>query len=111
MDNNIPTQARLLNQSAVKQHALRCSKQLRAGAFERVSQEFLDDIQSCADNMIREINAKFQPPIHAVVGTEEAKFVTGELMDKAQRIFNDAVGRLIQAKVQRHPSIGKTLKT
>jgi hypothetical protein len=104
-------QVRLLNQSAVKKHALACSKQLRAGSFDRVSQEFLDDIQSCADNMIREINAKFQPPIHAVVDMGDAQFVTGELLDKAKRILNQAVGRMIQAKVQRHPSIGKTLKT
>lgn len=103
---------RLTNAAAIKNHALKCSKTLRAGAFDRVSQDFIDAIQNGIDNTVREINAKWQPPIHAVVPADEGKdkFVTGAFMEKVERILNEGVARLIQAKVQRHPSVGQTLK-
>lgn len=100
---------RYLNVTNIKAHALKCSKSLRAGKFERVGQSFLDDVQAEAERLVREINSKFQPPVHPVVDPEEAKFVTGAYVTKAQEILDAAVARIIQAKVQRHPSTGKTL--
>lgn len=106
------TTIRLTNAAAIKNHALKCSKTLRAGAFDRVSQDFIDQITNGIDNAVREINAKWQPAIHSVVAPDENKdsFVTGAFMSKVERILNEGVARLIQAKVQKHPSVGKTLK-
>lgn len=101
---------RYLNITAIKQHALKCSQELRAGKFDRVSQSFIDDVQAEAERLIREVNAKFQPPVHAVVDCGEAKFVTGAYVQRAQDILDAAVARIVQARVQRHPSVGKTLK-
>lgn len=100
---------RYLNVTNIKQHALKCSKQLRAGKFERVGQSFINDVQAEAERLIREINAKFQPPVHPIVDAGEAKFITGAYVTKAQEILDAAVARIIQAKVSRHPSVGKTL--
>lgn len=102
---------RLLNQSAIKEHALKCSKTLRAGYFNRVGSDFIEAVQSDAENLIKEICAKYQPGVHEVVPSEPgAQFVTGAFIAKAKDILNAAVPRIIQARVQRHPSVGKTLK-
>lgn len=103
---------RYLNSSAIKAHALQCSKTLRAGLFKRVGQDFIDDVQAEAERLIREIRSKYQPPVHALVSPEAGtKFVTGAFIKVAEEILNDAVPRIIQAKVQRHPSVGQTLKS
>lgn len=106
-----PPSARYLNVSAVKEHALKCSKQNRAGTFTRVSEEFITDIQAEVEALVRRFNSLFQPAVHAVVDTGDVKFVTGELMDKTREAMNQCIARMIQAKVQRHPSIGCTLKS
>lgn len=101
---------RYLNVSAIKAHALKCSKELRAGKFQSVGQSFVNGVQAEVECLIRAINAKYHPPVHAVVAPEEgAKFITGAYMDRAQQILDEAVARIIQARVQRHPSVGKTL--
>lgn len=102
---------RYLNVSAIKTHALKCSKEIRAGYFERVGQSFVEEVQAETERILREINGKYQPPIHAVVAPEDGagNFVTGALVERAQEVLNACVHRIIQAKVQRHPSKGKTL--
>lgn len=109
-DGDTTASMRYLNTTAIKAHALKCSKELRAGLFQRVGQSFVNEVQAEAERLIREINAKYQPAVHAVVAPAEgASFVTGAYLDRAQKILDDAVARIIQAKVQRHPSVGKTL--
>lgn len=102
---------RFLNESAIKSHALKCSAKLRAGTFERVGSDFIEAVQADAERLIKEIISKYQPPIHAVVPSEpDQRFVTGAFIRQAEDILNAAVPRIIQARVQRHPSVGKTLK-
>lgn len=107
--NDTVASMRYLNVSAIKTHALKCSQELRAGKFERVGQSFVNDVQAEAERLVREINSKFQPPVHPVVDSGGFAFVTGAFMDRTQAILDAAVARIIQAKVQRHPSTGKTL--
>jgi hypothetical protein len=109
-DNTHIASMRYLNQSAIQKHALKCSQQLRAGLFKRVGQSFIDDVQAEAERIVREIRSKYQPPVHAVVPMEDGtRFVTGNFVELAGEVLNEVVPRIIQAKVQRHPSVGKTL--
>jgi hypothetical protein len=102
---------RYVNASAIHTHALKCSKQLRAGKFTRVSQSFVDDVQAEAERLIREIKSQYQPASQALVAVDEGSlFVTGAYMENAKEILNAVVARVVQAKVQRHPSVGKTLQ-
>lgn len=106
-----PPSVRYLNVSAIKAHALQCSKQNRGGKFTRVSEEFITDIQAEVEALVRRFNSLHQPALHAVVDPGTVKFVTGELMEKTQEVFNQCIARMIQEKVQRHPSLGCTLKS
>lgn len=102
---------RYLNESAIKEHALKCSQKLRAGLFHRVGQDFIEAVQADTERLIKDIISKYQPPIHDVVLSEpDQRFVTGAFVRKAEEILNAAVPRIIQSRVQHHPSMGKTLK-
>lgn len=98
-----------LNQSAIKKHALACSKAKRAGRFTRVGSDFLDELTTEVETIVRDLCAvRFHIMAEEVVVTEE-KFVTGALANKLAAAMNQAIGRIIQQKVQRQPSVGKTL--
>ncbi len=101
---------RYLNESAIKAHALKCSTQL-GKRFERVGSDFIEAVQADAERLIKVICGQYQPSIHELVLPEaDQRFVTGAFVRKAEDILNAAVPRIIQARVQRHPSVGKTLK-
>lgn len=98
-----------INQSAVKKHALACSKAHRAGKFTRVGQDFLTEIGSEVEAFVRELrNTRFPVQMHEPLATDE-KFVTGALLEKVKEALNQAIGRIIQQRVQRQPSVGTTL--
>ena len=99
---------RYLNESAIRSHALKCSETYRAGKFTRVGQDFLDEVSADVEALIREIRNKYQNQVHPVLPLENT-CVTGNLCDRLAAEMNNAIGRLIQAKVQRQPSVGKTL--
>ncbi len=104
-----PTE-RLVVESAIKSHALKVSQTLGKN-FERVGSDFVEAVQADVERLIKVIIGQYQPPIHDVVKAEEGqRFITGAYLKKAEDIINAAVPRIIQARVQRHPSIGKTLK-
>lgn len=104
---------RYLNTSAVKAHALKCSDTLRAGRFERVGTDFIDDIQAETEALVRKFNSMYLPPIHPVVVAEggAVQFVTGLLLLRVRDALDQCIGRMIQSKVQRHPTVGVTLKS
>lgn len=110
MNETLATQ-RYLNQSALKQHALRCSAELRAGKFERVGQSFLDEVQAEVECLVRHIDNKSREGHHNNLLDDAAcGFVTGELQAKLRTVLDNAVARIIQRKVESHPSVGKTLQ-
>lgn len=99
---------RILNEAAIREHALACSKKFRAGKFTRVGQDFLDEVQADVEAMCRELRNKWPTTLHEPLAPESC-CVTGVLTDKVKEALNGAIGRLIQNKVQRQPTVGVTL--
>jgi hypothetical protein len=99
---------RTLNESAIRDHALRCSKVFKGGKFTRVGQDFLDEVAQDVDSLVRELKAKWPSWVHDPVVTDST-FTTGALLEQIQPSLNEAIGRLIQNKVVKQPSCGKTL--
>jgi hypothetical protein len=103
--------ARLLNVTAIKEHALRCSKETRAGKFDRVGADFLDGVETDIESVIRAlVNSAPLADGFAPVEKGSACFVTGAMADKLAAAMNLVVARIIQKRVHRHPSLGKTLQ-
>lgn len=100
---------RILNQTAIRDHALACSKQIRGGKFSRVSESFISEIQLDFEAFVRSLEAKYPPKIHGNL-PHTLKFVTGELLDKLSPLLDNAIARLIQRRVEQHPSVGFTLQ-
>lgn len=100
---------RILNQSAVKEHALACSQHIRGGKFTRVSESFLTEIQLEVEALVRSFEAKYPSKTHSNV-PHTLRFSTGELFDKLQPILDNAIARLIQRRIEQHPSVGSTLQ-
>lgn len=99
-----------MNRAAAKRHALKCSREHRAGKFNRVSEPYLLAVEADLDTLVRQIR-NFSPIPYGFQFTEPeaANFVTGYLVDKIKDELNAAVARIIQRRVHRHPSLGKTL--
>lgn len=100
---------RYLNETAVRNHALACSKAYRAGKFTRVGSEFMDEVKADVEAMVRELRGKYANQVHPVLDMGENQVVTGALLDKIGAELGKAIGRLIQNKVQRQPTCGVTL--
>lgn len=100
---------RYLNESAIKQHALRCSARCRNNKFTRVGQDFIDEVKADVEAFVRDLrnsaNKDVQP--HPMIEPDE-DFLTGALVEKLKPILNKTVARIIQSKVQRQ-TVGKTL--
>lgn len=103
---------RLLNESAVRQHALACSEKFRAGKFTRVGDDFLQEVRADVETFIRELRgAKWQTTLHDPLPLpENISCVTGALSGKVMAALDEAISRLIQNKVQRQASVGCTLR-
>ena len=115
-----------LNQAAIKDFALRCSKTYRAGKFTRVGSDFTEEVEADIECLLREIRNKFptlhpalgqgqtieMPGIstgHTVSGEDNVFIVKGAFMERLEEIVNQAICRMIQQKVQRQPTVGVTL--
>lgn len=98
---------RYLNESAIHQHALKCSATYRAGKFTRVGQDFMDEVKADVEAFIRELRNKY-PTLHPALPLENT-CITGALTDRVMGEINNVIGRIIQNKTQRQPSCGKTL--
>lgn len=106
MSNETTKTQSVINRSAVKSFCLKVSKERRAGKFERVSEEFLQAIESAVEAEIRQV-AKW---CENSVESGDQWFITGAATKKIEEKLNERVRQIIQAKVQSHPSIGCTLK-
>lgn len=99
----------VLNRASAKAYALKVSKERRAGKFTRVSEEFLEAVEADLESAIRRISvACVNEP---VAPDEGASFVTKLARGKAEEKLEELARAIIQSKVQRHPSLGTTLKT
>lgn len=95
-----------LVQSAVRKHALACSATHKRGRFTRIGEDFLIEVESDVEAIVRELNAKIPLTLEAV-STEEV-FVTGAMLEKLKAAMNGVVARIIQNKIARQPSVGCT---
>lgn len=99
---------RYLNESAIREHALKCSAAYRANRFTRVGEEFITEVKADVEALIRNLRSKYQT-LHPALSVENTTFITGQLSDRVMGEMNSMIGRLIQSKVQAQPSCGKTL--
>lgn len=111
-----------LNESAIKDFALRCSRTYRAGKFTRVGGDFMDEVNTDIECLLREIRAKWGNTVHPALAqggliispkdqtVEDNVFIVkGAFLSKLETEVNRAICRLIQNKVQKQPSCGCTL--
>ena len=99
---------RYLNESAIRSHALRCSACFRASHFTRVGEDFLNEVKADVEAVLRELRAKAPTQLHEPLAADET-FTTRLLWERMEPLLNELIGRIIQSKVQRQPSCGKTL--
>lgn len=101
---------RFLNETAIREHALRCSKAHRAGKFTRVGDEFVQEVKVEVEAFVRDLRSNRIPTkLHDPLVPDDLCFTTGALMDTVQYALNRYIGRLIQNKVQSQTT-GCTLK-
>jgi hypothetical protein len=104
---------RLLVRVSAKKHALRCSTARRAGKFTRVGNDFLDAVEaSLLAELSRIKNERWMVYPFDQVGYPETggTLLTPAFVKRASAILNDLAAKIIQVKVQKHPSLGSTLK-
>jgi hypothetical protein len=96
-----------LNGTAIKAHALLCSKTYRACKFTRVGQDFIDEVFTDVECILRELRNKYST-LHPALPAESG-FVKGATLDKLQVELDGVIARMIQNKVQKQPTCGVTL--
>lgn len=101
----------VINWSASRDYALKCSREKRAGKFERVAESFLaNEIEAEVESLIRRL-VPYDGGQDAVQPADDREFITGAALEKIRERLNERVRQIIQAKVQAHPSCGKTLQS
>jgi|SRR5579859_59520 len=100
---------RYLNESAIREHALACSKKFRAGKFTRVGQDFITETLTDVECLIRNIRNNNPVTLDEPLETE-LRFTTGALMDRLEPELNRLIGRIIQNKIKRQPTVGCTAR-
>ena len=118
-DTVVATDRPDLNQAAMKEFALRCSKTYRAGKFTRVGADFMAEVETDVETMLRQLRTTAGNQIHPALGqgqtlpgtleNDDVQIVKGAFLEKVETIFNQTICRIIQNKVQRQPSVGCTL--
>ena len=99
----------------VRKFALLCSKTIKRGRFNRVSPGFMELVDAGVEKFRREIREKYPevtfPDIADVSDPNVATpvFLTKHERDAIIKEVEFMIGRMIQRKVERHPSVGVTL--
>jgi hypothetical protein len=93
----------------VREFALECSAQFRNGKFTRVGEDFINEVRADVECMIRALDKAVGTSPHEPLDPGELGFTTGALCDKVMTKWNHVIAAIIQRKVQRQPSVGKTL--
>lgn len=101
----------LINRSAVKKHALKVSGSCRAGKFTRVSEEFIDNVESILDDVIRQTLSKMANTRFDSVPVDESsrRLLTDAAREKVASRMEEVLLRIIQLRVESTPSCGVTL--
>lgn len=99
---------RYLNESAIREHALACSKACKCGKFTRVGADFVDEVKADVEALVRKLRNEHPTLVHPQLPCESV-LLTGALSDKVMEVINEVTARIIQRKVERQPSCGVTL--
>lgn len=100
----------LLNQTAVREYALICSQEMRAGKFERVGQDFIDAVEADLEAVIRKLAGEAPDRMPTTLNDGTYLFVQSEVLPKVVEKLNEAIRQIIARKTMRQPSCGKTLR-
>lgn len=93
---------RMLNETAVRGHGMRCSQVCRNGKFTRMSPDFVEEVVADVEStFVRGIEVQARTTLHEPVDVGDLWFLTGNLEQRILERVNRAVGRIIQNKVQR----------
>ncbi len=95
------------NRSAIHRHAIRISKEQRAGKFTCVSNAFIDEAIAEADADLRRMRSVFTSGLFPIIVTDEV-FLTGYGRDGLAADFDTLVAKIIQKRVHA-TRVGKTL--
>lgn len=102
---------RILNQTAIRDHALKVAKQIKGEKFTRVSESFFIEIETDIETFIRSLAAKYPEKIHPnIVADSSVCFITGDALERLRDAMDAAIARLVQRRVEQHPSVGSTLQ-
>lgn len=98
-----------------RKFALLCSGTIKNGRFNRVSPDFMNTVDAGVEKLRREIKEKYKSVTFPdICDTEDPHcstpvFLTKHERDAIIREIEYMIGRMIQRKVERMPSVGKTL--
>jgi hypothetical protein len=102
---------RFLNESAIRQHALECSKLFRAGKFTRIGEDFMDEVKADVACFVRDLRVlRNGTTLHEPLPIGNLKFSTGALLEATQDALDQYIGRIVQNKIQRQPTVGCTAR-
>lgn len=99
--------APLFNRRAIKRHALKVSKQVRAGKFTRVSEDFLNNVCAAAESRWRALLAEVPNESFGQVEPTE-QFLTSAGKKKLAENFNVFIAREVHRQ-SKNVRVGKTL--
>jgi hypothetical protein len=96
------------NTAAIKRQALLVSQKVRAGKFERVSSEFINNIEAAIEAKIRSFKLEVSSPLGQVDPPEGEDFLTGAGKKKLIEAFTTWIAREIHRQ-SNNVRVGKTL--
>lgn len=103
MNELLPKTQSVIKHSAVKQYALKVSKEQRAGKFTRVGKAFLLNVEADVEAVIRGLAVEGNAP------ETDSEFITKEAMRRIRLTLQARTKAIIAGKVRRHPTVGCTL--
>jgi hypothetical protein len=91
----------------VKRVALETAGRIRAQKFNRVSKDFVDQVEAEIDCFLRKLYNEGEPEQFKTSGE---KLFTPEAQERILVALNKRIEVIIHNRVKAHPSLGKTLK-
>lgn len=99
----------------VRKFALLCAKEIRLGKFKRFSPTFSEAVDAAVEKLRRDIAAKYgMVNFPDLLDTRNNACVVPQFLTKHEkaaiiREIEFMIARLVQRKVEQHPTRGKTL--
>jgi hypothetical protein len=98
-----------MNNAAVKEYALECSKVCKGGRFTRMGEDFMAELAGDFEYIIRSIGSKTPVAWPSEVPLDGRHLLDLTDREKLYDVFTRLLARMIQRTVERQPSCGQTL--